>query len=646
MDQPTQARARWRAGYPRPPARRFRVYAFDPLASTLASTAGINNAVLSLPWEEPWETPLNAGPSGEYLEVVDFDAPAGVFYAPVDPNDPQLLAQDGLPPSEGRPQFHQQMVYAVAMQTIHNFERALGRKVLWSDRPHKTGDDADAGFVRQLRVYPHALAEANAYYSPQKKALLFGYFQAQDGAGLGVLPGGWVFTCLSHDVVAHETTHAILDGIHHRYVEPSNPDSLAFHEAFADTVALLQHFTMPEVVRNQLNAARGDLRSRTLLSGLARQFGEATGRGGPLREAIDAARTGPAPVVGAYKSETADPHLRGAFLVAAIFDAFLAIYDRRTADLWRLARDTAISAGGPGGEAAQLNPDLVERLSREAAKVAGHVLRMCVRALDYAPAVDLHFGEYLRAIVTADADLVPDDPFFYRESFVEAFSRRGIWPSGCMSMAPDSLLWDGPDAREQSLSDCQLTTVVEDLDTRPYFERLKIWRMANANQAAFWRWLNQDATNKEAWERMLGVKLLDTSLKTVHVSDRTKRPAVEVHSVRTTRRGGPDGQDLRQLVIEIAQTRRGFLDPAVQAAQDAGTGEPLDGDFKFRGGATLIVDLRDGLIRYAIRKSIDDDARLQAQRDFIKGAAESDKFAVYFGAGAGQEPFAMLHRNT
>ena len=33
----------------------------------------------------------------------------------------------GSTPSEGNPQFHQQMVYAVAMTTIHNFERALGR---------------------------------------------------------------------------------------------------------------------------------------------------------------------------------------------------------------------------------------------------------------------------------------------------------------------------------------------------------------------------------------------------------------------------------------------------------------------------------------------------------------------------------------
>src|SRR6185437_2104457 len=141
-----------------------------------------------------------------------------------------LLAQDGLAPSEGNPQFHQQMVYAVAMRTIRNFEVALGRRALWAERRLVAKDGRfqpapDGGYVQRLRIYPHALREQNAYYSPDRKALLFGYF-ADDGPSGGRRT---VFTCLSHDVVAHETTHALLDGLHRRYQEATNPDVLAFH---------------------------------------------------------------------------------------------------------------------------------------------------------------------------------------------------------------------------------------------------------------------------------------------------------------------------------------------------------------------------------------------------------------------------------
>ena len=98
-------------------------------------------------------------------------------------------------------------------------------------------------YVQQLRVYPHALRDANAYYDPDKTALLFGYFAAADQYQGANYPGGLVFTCLSPDIVAHEITHAILDSIHHRYIEDTNPDVAAFHEGFADIVALLQRFT-------------------------------------------------------------------------------------------------------------------------------------------------------------------------------------------------------------------------------------------------------------------------------------------------------------------------------------------------------------------------------------------------------------------
>ena len=120
------------------------------------------------------------------------------------------------------------------------------------------------------------MREANAYYSPKKKALLFGYFPSR-GAGPGQSAGGVVFTCLSYDVVAHETTHALMDGLHPSFNEPTNPDVHALHEGFADVVALFQRFAHPEVLEHQIARTHGDLEQQNMLGEMAQQFGNALG---------------------------------------------------------------------------------------------------------------------------------------------------------------------------------------------------------------------------------------------------------------------------------------------------------------------------------------------------------------------------------
>ena len=104
--------------------------------------------------------------------------------------------------------------------------------------------------------------------------------------------------------------------------------------------------------------------------------------------------------------------LLGAVLVSAVFAAFVTIYQARSADLIRIATNgTGLL---PEGE---ISHDLAGRLANEAATVASQVLTMCIRALDYCPPMDLTFGEYLRAIITADKDLVPNDTRGYRVAF-------------------------------------------------------------------------------------------------------------------------------------------------------------------------------------------------------------------------------------
>jgi hypothetical protein len=135
---------------PPPRYRYLQVFAFDPSFDWGLDTAVINKLKLAVPWEDD----LLPGPQGQYLEVVDVDPASNMFYPPVDLDHKHLLVQDGMPPSEGTPQFHQQMVYAVAMRTIMNFETALGRKVLWANHIDEKKNEL---FVRRLRIYPHAL---------------------------------------------------------------------------------------------------------------------------------------------------------------------------------------------------------------------------------------------------------------------------------------------------------------------------------------------------------------------------------------------------------------------------------------------------------------------------------------------------------
>lgn len=627
----------------RPPFRRLRGYAFDPSLSLRLETAAINHAVFEIPWERY----LNPGPRGEYVEVIDYDPASACWYEPVDLNATNLLAQDGLAPSEGSPQFHQQMVYAVAMNTINHFEQALGRQVLWSPRndPEAQAGQRDS-FVRTLRIYPHALRAANAYYSPEKKALLFGYFQGQTGT---------VFSCLSQDIVAHETTHALLDGMHRRYVEDNHPDTLAFHEAFADLVALFQHFTFPEVLKHQIARTRGDLETQSLLGELAQQFGEATGRYGALRNAI-----GEVDSDGKWKlvvpnperlREATEPHERGSILVAAMFSAFLAIYKLRTKGIIALA-----SAGSGILPQGALHPSLVDALAKEATRAAQHFLSMCIRALDYCPPFDITFGDYLRALITADYDMVPNDKYGYRVALIESFRRWGIIPQGLKTLSEEQLRW--PYARlEYEDSDgmqwnalASLAVELKDLISESLYlqDREKVFNHLTEARLKAHEYLRgvleENMTlQQENFMKVTGLNMnRDAGLPGLSFRA-SGLPSFEVHSVLPTLRVTPDGQIMKQLIISMTQRLKDMpIDPEI----------PANGTFDFRGGSTLIFDMEgeSPTLRYAITRPINDTARLaaiQAYRQTRLGQGLSLR-ETYFGDTAAlraAEPFCMLHND-
>jgi hypothetical protein len=345
------------------------------------------------------------------------------------------------------------MVYAVATDTIQNFENALGRRIHWRRVSSTSHEVRNQGNIYTLNLYPHAMMAANAFYSPRAHGILFGYFKAEKANQGRNLPGQTVFTCLSHDIIVHEMTHAIIDGIRGHFMEQTNPDVAAFHEAFADIVALFRHFSHTEVLLDAIQRTGGNLfeaqlaaaapvsagttpsigaqiPGRNPLVDLAMQFGEATGRGKGLRSALET------PPNSNDIKEKFEPHTRGSILVSAIFDAFFTIYVRQTTDLFRTYRS---GGGGPPGAAL---PDALTRLLAEkASSTANLFFKVCVRALDYCPPVDITFGDFLRAVITSDIDLHPDDGPGLRDAFMQAFRVRGIVPEGSAFFSDVAIAW-------------------------------------------------------------------------------------------------------------------------------------------------------------------------------------------------------------
>jgi hypothetical protein len=307
-------------------------------------------------------------------------------------------------------------------------------------------------------------------------------------------------------------------------------------------------------------------------------------------------------------------------LVSAVFAAFDTVYRARTADLIRLA--TSGSGILPQGA---ISDDLARRLADEAAKVAGQILNMCVRALDYCPPVDLTFGDYLRAIITADRDLVPDDDRGYRVAFISAFRNRGIFPHDVRHLAEDSLVWETPPFNPEEVGEIETAIGRLKLDWNLNSDRRSAYEWSQENAKEVWSWLT-------ARPNLLAAMGFEPAQKSTTIAGMTgELRGIEVHSVRPSRRTAPDGTTLAMLVVEITQTFR--RDP------DHG---------RYRGGCTVLVDLADNQARYIVRKRLKGSTGLEQQQKAraiaAEQAAQSGMPYAEPGAPGRSETFALLHR--
>jgi hypothetical protein len=539
--------------------RPLKIFTRDPAASLLEGSI----ALINVSYE-----PLKAGPVGSLFRVEEDCAGSSV-----DLDDFSILMSSGLAPSVSDRRFHRQMVYAVCSSVYASFRAALGRNVAW-------GFDDTRGGPLKLTLRPRAFEGQNAFYQKQDGTLNFGYYQGDKRQTIGNnLPGGSFYTCLSHDIVAHEVTHALLDGLRSEFTFPAGPDVLAFHEAFADLIALFQRFSYDGVLRAAIRKTGPKLQASALLTRIAEQFGETTQRKTALRDAFDLDEDGqPKRRYG----DDIEAHTRGAVLVSAVFEAFTTVFERKVEPFIRLATNRSVAL--PQGD---LPSELIELLARSASRLASQFLSILIRAVDYCPPVDLTFGDFLRAMITADRDLVPDDRYAFREALIDAFRRRAIFPDDVDSLSEDSLTWSKP-----------RVSVPEILQLN--FANLK-FRGDPQNAAGPEELMRQAKT--------LGDVICQPRLLSefgLVSQDEARRRAIQaeapcVQSIRSSRRIGPNGQIVFDLVGEVTQRQLVSFDGRRMV---------------FYGGSTIILG-PDGELRYVVSKSLVSRTRLDKQIEFV-----------------------------
>ena len=542
--------------------RPLKVYTSDPDASRMEVAV----ALVNVPYE-----PLTRGPAGSFFKVSSADPQQKAHYQAADLDDPYVLMASGYAPSPSEPRFHQQMVYAVCSSVYAVFRGALGRHVAWGFQ--RASDPS------RLELRPFAFKGANAWYDKEEGALCFGYDKAPETrVGDRTLPGGYFFTCLSHDIVAHEVTHALLDGLRSHFSAPSGPDVAAFHEGFADLVAIFQRLSYRELVKTALRKAHGRLDQAPLLTDLARQLGQVLALESALRSALSEGKPEQ------YDAD-AESHCLGRVLLCAVFEAYLTIFQRKTAPFLRLASNgTGIC---PPGE---LPADLVDVLAHTASALAGHFQSLVIRAIDYCPPVNITLGEFLRALITADYDLVPDDPWGYREALIDGFAKRRIYPRHVATLAEDALLWRSPRRAMPPVTGLDAANLAFDCDLGCGATPHELTRQATA--------LGEFATRPEHLHEFG----LVSDKEAQALGCKAELPQVE--SVRSARRAGPDGQIACDLVAEI--TQRVTVAPA--------PGQP---GYTLVGGSTVILGPK-GEIRYLISKSAVGCDRIRRRREFME----------------------------
>ncbi len=364
------------------------IYVQDPLVAKRNPKLGRRTIDVA------WEPDLADGPTSARIAVVDYDAETNTLTSPARWKEDQwcFVAADGQPVGKkqaGDPHFRQVNVWAIVQSILAMYESryVMGRPVPWAFEGNR------------LIVVPQAGCKQNAYYDRHSKSLQFFY------CGQGDKP---VYTCLSHDIVAHETGHAILDGIRPYYYEMSSHQTAAFHEFIADLTSILSALHRKEVRKVVADSSRGDLSKEGALDikDLAEEFGQTLIEATHGSAARCYLRTADNQYSMADIRDSWSPHDCSRIMTGAIFDI--------------LTEMVRFHMGRPGKGGKKTTP------AEAMWPATNHLTRMALRALDYCAPVDIQFNDYARALLHADGLAYPVDAFKYRGIIRRVFKKRGL----------------------------------------------------------------------------------------------------------------------------------------------------------------------------------------------------------------------------
>jgi hypothetical protein len=242
---------------------------------------------------------------------------------------------------------------------------------------------------------------------------------------------------------------------------------------------------------------------------------------------------------------------------------------------------------------------------------------MAIRAFDYLPPVDITFGDYLRAMVTADYELVQNDQVLQRDFMIQAFRNRRIFAEGVASAAEESLLWPSAPANTPPIPVNSEKSLVDYLvRSATNFGRAPGPKKSESSE---------DYADSLEGSEVAGlgrdVAAALHSYADVNRAALMLRPdlPIQVQGFHSVFRVAPSGQLLIELVAQFLQTDKSMT--------DALGGIPL------RGGTTVVASA-DGTIRYIITKPLlansdELNSRLARQKRYLSVSDAMDPESTY-----------------